>query len=104
MKRKRKTATKNVPARARSTPATCSAPCRFYWKQSYELGDNVHWALHDTHTDAEAPPERISCTTMILEAHDPLHFGKPLDQCFLPKLIVELLNAHYAKAQNDGDQ
>lgn len=80
--------------------ANGSAPRRFYWKQAYELDDKVHWALHDTQTDSEAPPARVTCGTMILECHSPNYFGRPLDGEYWPKLIAELLNAHFAKAQN----
>lgn len=72
------------------------APPRYYWKQCYEMGDRVHWALCDTQTDADAPPWRVSCLEMILWDHH----SQDLPNQLMPKLIVELLNAHYAKAHN----
>ncbi len=74
-----------------------SEPRKFYWKQSYQLDGRTHWALHDTLTDSEAPPERITCCTMILESSSPDFFGRPFESEFYPNLIVELLNAHFAK-------
>jgi hypothetical protein len=84
-------------AESELTQATGSAPPRFYWKQCYELGDRLHWALCDTQTDSEAPPNRVSCLEMILLDHHSLELQNKL----IPKLIIELLNAHFAKAQND---
>lgn len=72
------------------------APPRYYWKQCYEMGNRVHWALCDTQTDADAPPHRVSCLEMILWDHH----SPDLPNHLMPKLIVELLNAHYAKAHN----
>ena len=76
--------------------AICYAPPRFRWEQCYELGNRVHWALCDTQTDADAPPHRVSCLEMILWDHH----SPDLPNQLMPKLIVELLNAHYAKAHN----
>lgn len=70
---------------------------KFYWKQCYQLDGKTHWALMDTETDSEAPPERITDVTMILEAHSPNIFGRPLDQEYWPKLIVKLLNEYFEK-------
>ena len=77
--------------------APCSAP-RFYWKKCYELhGGDKHWALCDTETDADGPPPRVSSGDMVLADY----WTHDLDKRPLPKLIVKLLNAHYAKAQNE---
>lgn len=83
----------NLPS---ARPAGSAALRHFYWKQCYELEDRVHWALCDTQTDAESPPHRITCSTMILEAHQPKHFGRPLDGEYWPKLIAKLLDDHFA--------
>ena len=81
--------------------AICSAtPRKFYWSQCYQLDGNVHWALRDTLTDSQSPPERVTCLEMILEAHAPDIFGRPLENEPFPKLIAELLNAHFAKSPN----
>lgn len=74
-----------------------SEPRKFYWKQCYELDGKTHWALMDTQTDSEAPPNRVTCLEMILECHDPGWGNHPLDEQYFPKLIVQLLNAHFDK-------
>jgi hypothetical protein len=69
---------------------------RFYWKQCYELGNHLHWALCDTKTDADGPPQRVSCLEMILwDSHSTNLPDQPL-----PKLIVELLNSHYSQNES----
>ena len=78
-------------------PPVGSASPRFYWKQCYELGDRVHWALCDTQTDGEAPPHRVSCLEMILWDH----WSPGLPEQLIPKLIVELLTAHYSQNVED---
>jgi len=77
--------------------ATTAQPRKFYWSQCYELGGNIHWALRDTLTDGESRSSRVTCLELILEAHAPDIFGRPLDDEYWPKLIVELLNAHFAR-------
>lgn len=63
-----------------------------------------HWALCDTKTDSERPPHRVTCVEMILEAHEPTTFGRPLDGEYWPKLIVELLNAHFATLNDQAQR
>lgn len=70
----------------------------FYWRHSYELDGKTHWALCDTLTDSERPSfSRVTCLEMILEEtrHNPRY--KPLSEEFFPRLIVQLLNEHYAR-------
>ena len=91
-----------MPLRVKATPAVagaaiCYAPPRFRWEQCYELDNRVHWALCDTQTDADAPPHRVSCLEMILWDHH----SPDLPNQLMPKLIVELLNAHYANYTTD---
>lgn len=71
---------------------------RFYWKQSYEIGNRVHWALHDTKTDEERPRmSRVTCPYMVLYAAYPVAInGKPVSEQYWPKLIAELLTAHFS--------
>ena len=74
------------------------APSRtFYWQQSYELDDCVHWALHDSATDAEGGPSRITCLDFILKHSEPKLCDEPFEKRFWPQLIVELLNKHFAE-------
>lgn len=80
-----------TPESQRSSALAGSAP-RFYWKRCYQLAGRVHWALCDTQTDADAPPSRVSCLEMILWDHQ----SPDLDSQHMPRLIVELLNAHFA--------
>jgi len=67
------------------------APRRFYWKQCYEL-DGMHWALCDSQTDGEAPPERVTTVDMVMLDH----WNDDFPTRPFPKLVVELLNAHFA--------
>ena len=71
-------------------------PVKFYWKQCYELSSELpHWALCDTETDSESPPNRISSVDLVVINNSDADFAnRPL-----PKLIVELLNAHFEKVQ-----
>jgi len=88
--------TESAPASLAGAPG--SAPPRFYWKQCYELGESVHWALCDTQTDGQGLPHRVSCLELILWDH----WSSKLPDALIPKLIVELLNAHYS--QNEKGQ
>lgn len=96
--------TKKLTRKTKSANGRCLQqrvkPPRFYWKKCYELKDRTHWALCDTKTDSEAPPSRVSCVEMILNDSS----STDLDKQFMPKLIVELLNAHYGKRLNGPDQ
>ncbi len=82
-----------------SYPAgACSAvPIRFYWKQCYEIGGEVHWALCDTKTDSESKERRVSSCYTILETCYPVGVdGRPVDQQEILQLIAKLLTDHYS--------
>lgn len=68
-------------------------PPKYYWAQCYEIGKRTHWALRDTHTDAQGQPERVSSYDMVLWAHR----SKDIAESPIPKLIAQLLTDHYAK-------
>ena len=65
---------------------------QWYWKQSYDMGSSVHWALNDTDSDKGG---RVSSAYMVLAANYPLCCdGLPLSEQPLPKRIIELLNRY----------
>ena len=74
-------------------------PRTFRWEQCYEMVDGeIHWALKDTATDADSADGcgRVTCGYMVLlESCSHGLDGRPLDQQFMPALIVELLNKHF---------
>lgn len=74
-------------------------PRHFYWKQCYKVGDgSLHWALCDTKTDSEAPPNRVTCSYMVLLAnYEQCCDHRTLPEQFYPQLIVELLNRYFAR-------
>lgn len=56
--------------------------------------DEVHWALRDTESTKEG---KVTCAYMVLLSNYPTALdGKPVSEQFMPALIVELLNAHFA--------
>lgn len=81
------------------------SPPVFRWEQCYRIGNKTHWALKDTETDADGAPARVSSSYMVLAHSDPNGFdGRPLNEQFLPDLIVKLLNEHYAKSVTSDQQ
>lgn len=81
------------------------SPPVFRWEQCYQIGNETHWALKDTETDADGAPARVSSSCMVLAHSDPNGFdGRPLNEQFLPALIVQLLNEHYAKSVTSDQQ
>ena len=100
MKRAKKSS--KAAAVGRSGRTGCSAPIRFYWKQCYEIGDDVHWALCDTDTDIRSHG-CVSSFYTILEAKSKLGVdGRPVEQQEILALIAKLLTDHYSKPNPTG--
>ena len=74
-------------------------PVRFRWELCYELEDGKHWALCDTDTDARfaGRGRHVSSADLVLVKTSPNKIdGQRFGTSGLPKLIVDLLNAHAA--------
>lgn len=77
------------------------SPRRFRWEQCYEANGSVRWALCDTASDTRA--EKLGLSGMVTCGYMVMHHalpngmdGRPVPEQDFPKLIVELLNAHFA--------
>jgi hypothetical protein len=93
----------NPDACAGLAAPTGSASRQFFWKQCYELGNAVHWALCDTKTSADPPLNRVTCPYMVLHAsYGECVDGRKVSQQFFPALIVRLLDAHFAEPVSES--
>ncbi len=68
---------------------------KFYWKKHYQRNGRTHWALCDTQTDSQGPPSRVSSFEMVLLDST----STDIPSRDLPKLIIELLNNHFAESK-----
>lgn len=68
----------------------------YFWKQCYEIGDSVHWALCDSVSEKEG---KVSDCYMVLFADYPTAMdGRPVGKQDMLQRIADLLNGHAAHA------
>lgn len=62
---------------------------KYFWKQCYKIGDDIHWALCDTESEKE---NRVTSTLLVLHHSLPKYLGQEVESQHFMKKIIGLLN------------